>query len=272
MEQGMCDELLMDGMCVAQVLAKASPERIAECFGTPVVLFRNGAVHATGKPPKIRVYVGRPTVSDWCVVEPTATVTMAGVDDSVEAASSEEQFDAMMKSLMDKRNDYLEPMFVQAAAALRGEVPQVARTRETPVTTAGMLSGRLKVPAIALWGSDEWPGLGGGCLFNASGSIEKAYSMFSPEEITACRESRKRFPDPSYGENRPTFHDPGRSSQCYYFAPGEGITVVPGGVLQVLDDLLLSVAAAQPVEVLDYSDDPKWCAYDYDEVWCAVSE
>jgi hypothetical protein len=245
MELGMCDTLLMDGICVAQVLVKAPPKRVAECFGTPVMLFRNGEMHTTDKPRNVRVYAGKLTVSDWTVVELTATVTMAGMDKSIATelmSASEDQFEAMMKSLMDKRNDYLEPMFIQAAAALRGEIPQVDRTRETPVTTAGTLSDQLKVPAIALWGSDEWPGLGGGCLFNAFGAIEQAYSMFSDEEIALCRESRKKFPDPSYEENRPSVNDPGRSDQSYSFSSGTGMTVVPGGVIQALDDLLYQVA------------------------------
>jgi hypothetical protein len=172
---------------------------------------------------------------------------------------------------MDKRNDYLEPMFLQATAALQGEIPQVDRSRETPVTTAGMLSGLLKVPALALWGSDEWPGLGGGCLFNARGEIEQAYSMFSPEEIALCRESRKKFPDPSYEDNLPSFNDPGRREQSYCFSSGKGIALVRSGVIRALDNLLLNVGAAQPVEVLDYSDDPTVWAYDYEEVWCGVA-
>jgi hypothetical protein len=272
MELGMSEDLLMDGMCVAQVLVKASPERIVECYGAPVLLFRNPAAHVTEKPSNVKVYAAKPTVSEWCVAEPTATVAMAGMDKAIEAAaaSSDEQFEAMMKSLMDKRNDYLEPMFLQAAAALRGEVPQVNRTRETPVTNAGMLSALLRVPAIALWGSDEWPGLGGGCLFNSRGEIEQAYSMFSLEEIALCREARKKFPDPSYEDNLPSFNDSGRREQSYSFTPGKGVALVHEDVLRALDNLLLGVEAAQPIDVLDYYDDPAEWAYDYEEVWCAV--
>jgi uncharacterized cupin superfamily protein len=47
------------------------------------------------------------------------------------------------------------------------------------------------------------------------------------------------------------------------------------GNIQYLSDrnlVLLNVGAAQPIEVLDYCDDPEWYAEDYDEVWYAVHE
>jgi hypothetical protein len=94
--------------------------------------------------------------------------------------------------------------------------------------------------------------------------------MFSLEEIRLCRESRRKYPQKSYKDNLPSFNDPGRKDQSYLFSRGDGISIVAIGVIQALDELLRKVEAAQPVEAVDFEEDPEWYSADYDEIWYAV--
>lgn len=211
---------LLDGDCICDVLVKAPAETIASYFGKATLVFQAGKLlKSTLDNPESVVYVGKPRVSDWCYVE----MNNSGAEDS------------------------LISLCKQAIFATKGNAPAVTSlSYATPISTAGTLSIALQAPAIALWGSDAVPFLGGGAIFDQSGQMREVYHMGTPEqlkqELNYLRDSYDGLEfddqaDESVAEDE---------ACCYKYVPGQKVVLLQQDIIEVLHTKLKALQAAQP--------------------------
>lgn len=173
MEIGL-DDIWDDGICCTGLLVDGDPESVGRLFGHCTELVKDQAVVINRRADPI-AYAMRPSASAWTIVEFHQRL----VDRAVETGQ-----------------DYLIPLFEQAIGAIEGIPPEVDTfIYETPVSAAAFISREQKVPAIAIWGSDEHPGLSGGAFFSTEGNLELVCSAHNLEAIqrwfgerTAARE------------------------------------------------------------------------------------
>jgi hypothetical protein len=227
METGL-DEMWADGVCCTGVLAEADPARIAELFGTTTALVTNGQIVERVETAPL-AYVMRPTGSQWTVLEFHERV----VDQALESGQ-----------------DYLLPLFEQALGAINRSPPSVDRfVYETPVSLAAHVSRTLGAPSIALWGSDEHPGLAGGVIFAANGSVELVCSAFDKQRIETSFANRRALQE-SHGEQFDEEEEWdedewGDEETTYLFPSGDqGVVEKPTAVFDFMNDELQRRSAA----------------------------
>ena len=241
MQIGMDEMRLIDGACICDVLVQAPPETIVAAFGQPVKLAENGRAVADQKLERdVVFYAAACPGLTWSVVE--------AVSDDPEPP------------------DHIVTMLRQTRAVLTGNVLSLPFSYENGLGVAQRLSQTLAVPAIAVWGSDEWRGLGGGALFDASGSIVRACNVSRPETIDVLLAERERLQsedyDPDEEDDEPLEDD----DIVVVFEPGNGLRVSPGEIIPFLDGWFKELNAAQPK-----CPPSLWGFWeDYAEVWGAL--
>ena len=208
-----------DGVCCTGVLVHGSPEAIAGALGRAVAVCDGGRVRRDAVPEGTRGYALLPAGRAWTIVQLADRLVDSG------------------------QGDYLAPLFEEASAALSGRV--VARAPdelryETPIALAARLSQALNTRAIALWGSDEWPGLSGGA-FVGQGTLKSALSAYSPEVIAWAAASRRLLQE-GRGEDDDE-GPPMDAGATYRWSPGKGIERVAGRAADLLDEALRAVGA-----------------------------
>ena len=112
---------------------------------------------------RIRAYVAREPDSAWVQVSLARSNSEPWADD----------------------DDYHRPLYENAVAACSHSVPEESGIFEAPVATAIALSERFETHALALWGSDEEPALGGIALIG-SGSYVWSASVCSRENLAGA--------------------------------------------------------------------------------------
>jgi len=239
MKPGMDELRLMDGACICDVLVQASPQSIVAAFGQPVQLAQNG--------------------------EEVADSTLAaGI--TLFAAS----FDGLERSVVeaadasDEPDDYIVTLLRQAGAALAGSVLDLPPSYENGLGVAKQAAKRLGVPAVVVWGSDEWTGVGGGALFSADGEIMRACNLCGPDAIARHLASRERMiAGADDDDDEPAEED----DVVVIYEPGRELRTVSGEVIAVLDDWFKQLGAAQP-----QSPPSLWGVWqDYAQVWGATT-
>ena len=249
-DYGLAGPRLTDGNCIADLLVRAPAAQVASALGSPLQVMRGDDLLIDEQPDDIVAFAAAPSGSGWSAVECRAAAgfTMPG--------------------------DHLEPLFAQGESALAGRIPrsEPELMYQNPLGVGSRCARALGVDAIALWGSDEWPGAAGGAVLNASGEIVAAYSAYSIDEIDTCRRTRdnfmERLRDDSIDKlDGPTAGDPERWNVSWRWTPDEGLNRVEGGTLALLDQALKKREATQVEDPLD--DYGEW--YDFDEVWASIA-
>ncbi len=157
-------DYLMDGACCTAVFIKASARCVAEALGQAHAMIDEGKACVVERPEHVRGYVFQAKGQAWSLVEWSRNYGRSEGYDS-------------------------DPLLDQAEAVLAGQVPAVPFAYAAPVTIAHAVSEKLGVRSIALWGSDQGPGIGGAAFFNA-GTLEKAYSAADLSHIEIIRRVR----------------------------------------------------------------------------------
>jgi hypothetical protein len=161
MELGL-DSIWDDGICCTGLLVHAEPDRVGRLLGRHTALVKDQRVVKV-HPANPVAYAMRPLGSNWTIVE---------------------FHQRMVDEAMNSNQDYLVPLFEQAIGAILGNPPTMETfIYETPVSAAAYISRELRTPSIALWGSDEHPGLSGGAFFSDDGNLELVCSAFSLDEV-----------------------------------------------------------------------------------------
>ena len=239
MKPGMDENRLNDGACICDVLVQASPDAITRAFGSPVKLAENGQELADPAiADDIALFAASLDGLDWSVVE--------AVD------SSEEP------------EDYIVTLLRQAGAALGGGVVPLPHSYENGLGVAQSVAKQLGVPAVVVWGSDEWTGLGGGALLDASGSIVRACNVCGPDAIGTHLAARERM---IAGEDDEDDYGPDDDdNSVVFYEPGTGLRSGSGDIIPILDDWFKELGAAQP-----QSPPSLWGVWEnYKEVWGAT--
>ncbi len=91
--------------------------------------------------------------------------------------------DAYIASLGKGYEDNSGALLFQIESAVAGEIPRAPLLYSTPVTTAAWMSKKLGVESIAVWGSDQGPGLGGVAKIDSQGQVIYVLSAAGPSEI-----------------------------------------------------------------------------------------
>jgi len=231
---------LEDGACICDVLVQATPETIVAAFGRPVKLAESGRTLTDDSLARDIVFfaAGLEGLS-WSVIE---------------AVSNEAE-----------PLDYIVTMLRQTNAALAGDVLALPLSYENGLGVAQLVARQLRVPALAVWGSDEWVGLCGGALFDASGNIVRACNVCGPDAIALHLAARERLASDDYDpDDDETSDDDG---DLVLYEPATGLRTVAGEVIPFLDAWFKELGAAQPT-----SPPSLWGVWEgYAEVWGAAS-
>ena len=131
MKAGMDEVRLLVGACICDVLVQARPEDVVAAFGAPVKLAEDGrAIADPSLESKILFLAAAWPNSSWSVTE--------AVNHDPEPA------------------DYIVTLLRQAGAALEGNVLPLPLSYSNGLGVTQRVSRELGVPAVAVWGSDEW--------------------------------------------------------------------------------------------------------------------
>jgi len=234
----MDDMRLIDGACICDVLVQAPPEAVVAAFGQPVKLARDGEeLVDQSEASSITLFAASFDGIGWSVVE--------AVDTSEEP------------------DDYIVTLLKQARAALSGNVLELPPSYENGLGVARAVVKRLAVPAVVVWGSDEWVGLGGGALFDTSGEIVRACNVSAPDAIAEHLASRERM---IAGDDDDDDDDPADDDDfVVFYEPGQELRTESGEIIPILDGWFKGLGAAQPM-----SPPSLWGVWqDYKEVWGA---
>ena len=249
-EYGLAGPRITDGNCVADLLVHAPAERIAGALGAPTLVQRGADLLVEEQPAGVVAYAAQPFGEGWSAVEATQALGFS------------------------LPGDHLELMFVQGEQALAGTTPTLGSelVYQNTLGIGARCSRVLGVEAIALWGSDEWPGIAGGALIDAAGAIVEAFSAYSVEEIGQSRAARDNFmarlrDDSIPRIDGPAAGDEGRWEVTWRWTPGEGLRQIEGGLHDHLDRVLRDARAREQDEPLDMHGE--W--YDVDEVWAVIA-
>jgi hypothetical protein len=233
------DEMrLQDGTCICDVVVQAPAEKLAAAFGKPLKLASNGKpVADESQMESIVFYAGSWAGLAWTHVEP--------VDNTAEP------------------DDYIVTMLRQAKAALGGTVLTLPLSVDNGLGLAQKIARELQVPALVVWGSDEWSGVGGGAQLDASGRIVRACNVCGPEDIDEVIASRQRMmAGEDDGDDDAEQID---FEGVVLFEPGKPLRTVESDIIPFLDVWCKELGAAQPRAPLSLWGD--W--EDYAEVWGA---
>ncbi len=191
MEIGL-EDMWDDGICCTGLLVQDGPERVGRLLGHHTSLVEGGKVINKHQADPI-AYAMRPSGSTWTIVEFHQRL----VDGACETGQ-----------------DYLIPLFEQVIGAIEGILPEVETlVYETPVSAAALIGRELQVPTIAIWGSDEHPGLSGGAFFSRDGDLESVCSAHSLEEVKFCFRERTAARE---GLDDETEDDPPKKEEATY--------------------------------------------------------
>lgn len=246
MGAGLAGDRLQDGICVTDRLVQAPADVVVAHYGIPLLVARDGVSVVDGPPSGVRMWVASCPDSPWTVVEPPDDLSLAA----------------------DDGDDYLAPLFDQGIAALQGRIPtDLPAVYENPLGAVAQLTAALGCDGVALWGSDEWAGICGGAHLSG-GTIRRAFSAFSVEEIGRCATARRAMSDGAPDEDDlDDILDRASEPAAFVYSPDSGVETLAADVMSLLDAMLVELGAGQPFAPITlWGDWPE-----RGEIWAALA-
>ncbi len=91
--------------------------------------------------------------------------------------------EAYIEALGPGYEDNSGPLLFQIEKVVAGQIPEAPLLYSTPVTAAAYMSKKLGAESIAVWGSDQGPGIGGVAKIDVDGQVMHVLSASGPSEI-----------------------------------------------------------------------------------------
>jgi hypothetical protein len=242
----MDENRLMDGACICDVLVEAPPDKIVAAFGDALKVAENGKAVVDRSVESSLVY----WAASWKGMPWTVFESIDQPEDP------------------DGAIDYIGTLLRQADAAIRGEVLDLPHSYSNGLGVAQRAARQLGARAVVVWGSDEWGGIGGGAILDASGTIVRACNVSGPEAIASYLESHERLESGDYDPEDDEPEEEEEEEGLVLYEPGRELRRVEGQVIEFLDGWFRELGASQPK-----APPSLWDAWeDYESVWATRVE